>query len=1658
VWLEVGESVVIAAGSGADRNWVRDFSACSIGAGCTRPQLNGATLSGAGFSFTITGQAGSQWDVETTSDFLTWEKLSSVTLTGGSATFTDSDKDGYLLAYGGGYGNFVSGTGIGTTYPSLGLNSIELQSSGNNFVTWDSRAVFVNLYGSYFGSWDVANDFLRAPLANLYAPPNGRYGYGLCSTWGVFGLDLATLNLRSTGATIGESLRSVLDHLSQPFDPILDSLYNSFSFTTALLHVSLMGDPTLRLHTVRPASGLNPSAGVPGTISLQWSSSPDSPDNKYNIYRAPTRKGSFTLVNTSGEVNGLNYIATRPSVGASDYPDNFYMVRAVKTETTGSTPPASYKNMSEGAIVQAPGGIVPYLKIVQAPANQFAPGNIAAMMGEFLGFAVEVIGIDANGNENFAYQWFKNGSPVSNGPHVSGATDRTLLIHGVEFGDVGEYHVLVTGTGISAQSDSIVQPLAADDQFSVPRGSADLDVLRNDTAALPNGVLTIVSVSALSPGAGLATINPDGKSIHFSPDSSWPDSSGDSAPTATLLYTMSDGAGFSSARVTVRWVPRNFEVPLPGATGDLFLIFATEDYSIWKSLGAVTTVTSGPSNPYQYLDEEAGNLSERVYLAKQVSGSATVMYGFVRVIVPGKLANGTGGQGWIANPLNNLEGNTLEILLPNVPPGTIVRKYNPATQSYFPDAIFSGNAWSTPNVTLNPGEGAQVFNPTATPLAITFRGSLNSSSENMNLGPGYSLISSRFPMVPNLTPPEFQIGDDDQVLRWDADLQAYVSYSFFGGEWFDESPLVQPGEAFFFYNSGPNATWTQTAPQLNPATVAITDPADGTYFGGPANITLTTSASSDQGIAQVEFFQGTEPLGMATLNGSYYTLSWNNVLVGTYSVIARATDNSGTVTISKPIKITVSPLHSPNLSANAFQFAINGADGALARVLATDDFLLWNALGTVTLNGGNGSFLDSSVGSLSRRFYAVKIGDTYSPHQVGFYRITVPANTQKYIANQLNHPTGNTLENLFPQIPNNTRVYKRPMVNSVVAGADLVSIFGSGAWSPINTQLSPGEGARFENPASSELPIAFLGYVPTGQHDLVLPLRFPFVSSIFPSFQNLDDLGFLAWDRDYVFLTYEVLTYRFIQNKWIDGNGDYTVYTTPKPEVGESFSFVRYSQAGPWVWTQNPPPLYPPVVDIGSPLQGSLFEAPANISLSATATAGQGTITKVEFFQGSSLIGQGTPSGGSYVLSWNNVPSGAYSITAKVTDSAGIATISQPVQITVNTRPTISDIANQTINEDANTGALSFTIGDVETAAASLTVSASSGNTTLVPNANIVFGGSGANRTVTVTPAANQNGTATITVTVSDGSLSASDSFTLTVNAVNDAPTISDIVNQTIEQNTSTAVLNFTIGDVETAAASLTVTRTSSNPTLVPVANIVLGGSGANRTVTVTPAANQTGTATITVTVSDGTLTASDTFVLTVNAPTYLLSEGFDATGTPGYDNTGWTESGAANENYTTTILHGTQSLNCSGAQYIQRTFQYSTSFNLYFRVRWITWSDFKSVIYWDDSGFNTVANVYGDDNRLQIKHGSVSVNGTTVIAAGTTYHVWVEWTKGTGANGTMKLYMSTTGTKPASAEASITTGNGGATQRIYVGPTSAGPNVIFDRILVDDVPIGSNP
>lgn len=98
----------------------------------------------------------------------------------------------------------------------------------------------------------------------------------------------------------------------------------------------------------------------------------------------------------------------------------------------------------------------------------------------------------------------------------------------------------------------------------------------------------------------------------------------------------------------------------------------------------------------------------------------------------------------------------------------------------------------------------------------------------------------------------------------------------------------------------------------------------------------------------------------------------------------------------------------------------------------------------------------------------------------------------------------------------------------------------------------------------------------------------------------------------------------------------------------------------------------------------------------------------------------------------------------------------------------------------------------------------------------------------------------------------------------NTAPTVSAITNQVINEDTSTGSMAFTIGDAETPVSLLGISRYSSNHALVAPSGLVLGGSGANRTIKVSPLPNAYGTTTITISVSDGELSGERSFLLTV--------------------------------------------------------------------------------------------------------------------------------------------------------------------------------------------------
>ncbi|UFS68797.1 M6 family metalloprotease domain-containing protein [Geomonas sp. RF6] len=120
-----------------------------------------------------------------------------------------------------------------------------------------------------------------------------------------------------------------------------------------------------------------------------------------------------------------------------------------------------------------------------------------------------------------------------------------------------------------------------------------------------------------------------------------------------------------------------------------------------------------------------------------------------------------------------------------------------------------------------------------------------------------------------------------------------------------------------------------------------------------------------------------------------------------------------------------------------------------------------------------------------------------------------------------------------------------------------------------------------------------------------------------------------------------------------------------------------------------------PTVTITSPSNGAIFNAPATVPVSASATPGSAAaaISKVDFYAGSTLIG--TATAGPYSVIWRNVAAGSYPLTAVATDSLGNRGNSAPVTITVSTLPapwTTLDVGPVTIAGSASYASGTFTL------------------------------------------------------------------------------------------------------------------------------------------------------------------------------------------------------------------------------------------------------------------------------------------------------------------------------------------------------------------------------
>lgn len=218
----------------------------------------------------------------------------------------------YQWAYGCGGGSFTSCSGVGNT---------------GNFVTSGScNAIFTMLFGSYFGDWNVTNNFLRAPLC--CNPP------ALTNCWA--GRPNWFFHHMALGENIGYSARLTQNNLL----PSGIGPYLPENYMASAVHIALMGDLSLRTDYVKPAINLNVTIPTThGGATLNWTASPDAGVIGYYVYRADSAYGYYKRLNST-IVTTTSYNDYTATTGLK-----YYMVRPVKL---ASTPSGGYYNLGIG--------------------------------------------------------------------------------------------------------------------------------------------------------------------------------------------------------------------------------------------------------------------------------------------------------------------------------------------------------------------------------------------------------------------------------------------------------------------------------------------------------------------------------------------------------------------------------------------------------------------------------------------------------------------------------------------------------------------------------------------------------------------------------------------------------------------------------------------------------------------------------------------------------------------------------------------------------------------------------------------------------------------------------------------------------------------------------------------------------------------------------------------------------------------------------------------------------------------------------------------------------------------------------------------------------------------------------------------------------------
>ena len=456
-----------------------------------------------------------------------------------------------------------------------------------------------------------------------------------------------------------------------------------------------------------------------------------------------------------------------------------------------------------------------------------------------------------------------------------------------------------------------------------------------------------------------------------------------------------------------------------------------------------------------------------------------------------------------------------------------------------------------------------------------------------------------------------------------------------------------------------------------PPTISITSPVNNTVFTAPANITISAATTdADGSITKVEFYQGTTLLNTDTT--APYSYTWPSVGAGTYSLIAKATDNNNAVTTSNVVTVIVnapptvsitSPANNATFSAPA-NITINAtatdSDGTISKVefyqgttlLNTDTAspysYTWPSVGAGTYSLTAKAYDNNNAVTTSSAI-TVSVGN--APPTVS---ITSPANNAVFTA-----PATITI-NATASDPDGTISKVEFYQGTTLLNTDTASPY-SYTWPSVGagTYSLTAKATDNSNAVTTSSAITVIVNAPP-----TVSITSPANNTVFTAPANIT-IDATASDSDGTISKVEFYQGTTLLNT--DTTAPFS-FTWPSVAAGTYSLTAKATDNNNAVTTSSTVTVIsnaPPTVSITSPANNAIFTPPANITIAANASDSDGTISAVEFYQGTTLVGTDTTS--PYTVTWNNVVAGSYLLTARATDNRGATTTSALVAVTTPT-------------------------------------------------------------------------------------------------------------------------------------------------------------------------------------------------------------------------------------------------------------------------------------------------------------------------------------------------------------------------------------------------------